>query len=416
LISTADSFRGQEPLRRLLGRYLAQGKLAGTLLLLGQRGLGKTTLATVIARALCCEQNQRKAQGAGRKAQGTEGGLALEESKPETGFLPPSGDSAALLAPCALRLAPSLWFCGECYACRSIASGNQPEYVLVRPKGQDIKAEQFDEDMGGLRTASLHPVHLPRRIFVLDEAHFLNTTTANQLLKLLEEPPAGTVFILCTDQPDKLLPTIRSRGVPFTLAPLPRWQLEEFLREDAPEADAAAVGEAAYLAGGRYVDALALAGNAPWRAALTVLAAALAHGRDVPERAGAAAEFEFAALWAKELADTGLDPDEAEKLTEKARVNELKRQGLALAYDRAAWWWLHEAARGLEYGAEGTPRDEMRGGASADAAAHGLTADRRGPAPSLPARAFAARLALLKQRIHSNVDPQLAQAAFEAAL
>ena len=62
----------------LLDAYLSRGRLGGTILLLGQRGLGKTTLATVLARALCCEAN---------------------------------------------REAPRLRFCGECYACRSIARG-----------------------------------------------------------------------------------------------------------------------------------------------------------------------------------------------------------------------------------------------------------------------------------------------------
>jgi DNA polymerase III delta prime subunit len=388
LISTADQFRGQAPLRKLLGRYLAQGKLSGTLLLLGQRGLGKTTLASVIARALCCERNQPAASGPGPKAAagtGTAGTTAPPGLRPE-----PAAPAEPGLA------APTLWFCGDCYACRSIASGNQPEFVLIRPKGQDIKAEQFDEDLDGMRTASLHPVHLPRRIFVIDEAHALNTTTANQLLKLLEEPPQGTIFILCTDQPDKLLPTIRSRGVPFTLAPLARWELEDHLREDVPEADAAAVREAAYLAGGRYVDAAALAGSAEWRSAVKGLAEALVRRRDFPERAAELVEHEFGALWAKEQADSGLTAEEAEKLTEKARVNELRRQGLALAYDRAAWWWLHEATRGLD--------------------SAGPVPDRRKAAPSLPPRTFPQRLALLKQRIHSNIDPTLAQTAFEATL
>lgn len=402
MIASAGQFRGQEKLRALLARYMAQGRVSGTLLLLGQRGLGKTTLATIIARALCCEKNQgsrHKAQGANEAEQPsavTIGNDSIDaqpmssaDSEPGIADLPLSPSLS--LEPCALRLD----FCGSCYACRSIASGNQPEFVVIRPKGQDIKAEQLDDDLDGLRSASLHPVNLPWRIFLFDDAHFLNNSTANQLLKLLEEPPARTLFILTTDQPDKLLPTIRSRGVPFSLTPLPRWQLEEFIGEELPQASARCVREAARMAGGRYVDALALADNADWRGAVCVLAQALARRRDVPECAAGLQEHEFAALWAKELADSGLTDDEAQKQLEKPRVNELKRQALALAYDRAAWQLLADAARGLE---------------------HYSGAERRRSAAALPGPRFGAALALLKARIHSNVDPQLAQAAFEGSI
>jgi hypothetical protein len=355
MIASAARFRGQERLLALLERYLAQGRISGTLLLLGQRGLGKTTLAGIIARALCCETNQ-----------------------PRPG-----------------RPAPQLTFCGECYACRSIISGNQSEFVCIRPKGQDIKVEQIDEGLDGLRSASLHPVNLPWRIFLIDDAHFLNDKTANQLLKLLEEPPARTLFILTTDQPDKLIPTIRSRGVPFSLQALPRWQLEEFIRHDNPEVAARAVREAARMAGGRYVDALGLAHNDPWRDAVCSMARALAQGRNVPECATELQKFEFDLLWAKELQDSGLEEDDALKLLEKSRINELRRQALALAYDRGNWQLLADASRGLDY----YPKQ-----------------DRRGPHPEFPVAKLGHSLAILKARIHSNVDPMLAQVAFESSL
>ncbi|MBA4355890.1 MAG: hypothetical protein C0409_14485, partial [Novosphingobium sp.] len=160
---------------RLLNASLAQGRLGGTLLLMGQRGLGKTTLATVIARALTCELNR-------------EAGAAQR-----------------------------LWFCGECYACRSIAGGEQNEYVLIRPIGTDIKVEQLDEKSGVLYAFSLHPQHLSHRVLVLDEAHCLNATTGNQMLKLFEEPPQRSLFILVTDKPELLLPTIHSRSLKLAL-------------------------------------------------------------------------------------------------------------------------------------------------------------------------------------------------------
>jgi DNA polymerase III delta prime subunit len=332
LISTVDAFRGQQRMKQLLERYLAAARLGGTLLLLGERGLGKTTLATVIARALACEAN---------KAQ------------------------------------PRLWFCGECYACRTIAAGDQPEYVTVRPQGQDIKLAQINDEHEGFRAALLHPIHLSHRVFIIDEAHCLNEESGNRLLKVFEEAPEQTVFLLVTDKPHLLLPTIHSRGQKFSLAPEPLEAIEAYLVEDAPEVAPAERREAALLSAGRYVEALGLARSPAWRAAAHALARIFYHGRGTAQAAQALAEHEFAALWAKEQADTGLDEDALQKIIEKARLNELKRIALISAYDRAAWLALQS-----------------------------------GPPPAHVPGA----LSLLHSRINQNIDRELAQAAFEIAV
>jgi DNA polymerase III delta prime subunit len=338
LISTVDQFRGQARALRLLDSYMRQGRLGGCILLLGQRGLGKTTLATIAARALCCERN---------------------------------------------REAPRLTFCGECYACRTIATGQQSEYVLIRPKGTDIKVEQMDEDSGALYSFSLHPVNMSHRILVIDEAHCLNETTSNQMLKLLEEPPERSVFLLVTDKPERLLPTIHSRGLKITLVPEPREALLGYLAQDATGLSVAELSDTAYMCGGRYVDALLLAGSADWRESVKRLAAALAGARETVEAAVDLAGYEYGVLWDKELTATGLSEAEATKGLEKARINELRRQALITAYERAAWWMLGERA--------------SRSG-------HFAAAE------------FAEALALLKRRINGNVDLTLAQTAFELAL
>ena len=338
MISTVDQFRGQARALRLLDAYMRQGRLGGCVLLLGQRGLGKTTLATIAARALCCERN---------------------------------------------REAPRLWFCGECYPCRTIATGQQSEYVLIRPKGTDIKVEQMDEDSGALYSFSLHPVNMSHRILVIDEAHCLNETTSNQMLKLLEEPPERSVFFLVTDKPEHLLPTIHSRGLKITLAPEPREALLSYLAQDAAGLSVAELSETAYMCGGRYVDALLLAAGADWREAVKRLAAALTGARDTVEAAVDLAGYEYGALWDKELSDTGLSEAEAVKGVEKPRANELKRQALISAYERAAWWMLG-----------------VRGARSSH----------------FPAAGFIEALALLKRRINGNVDLTLSQTAFELTL
>lgn len=332
MISTVDEFRGQQRALKLLDAYLTRGRLAGCVLLLGQRGLGKTTLATIIARALTCEANREQ---------------------------------------------PRLKFCGKCYACRTIAAGEQSEYLLIRPKGTDIKVEQMDEDSGALYSFSLHPVNLSHRILVIDEAHCLNETTSNQMLKLLEEPPERSVFFLVTDKPQYLLPTIHSRGLKIVLTPEAPQALQQYLHQDMPGLSVSELAEAAAMAGGRYADARLLALSGEWRQAVRRLAAALASAREIASTASELIDYEYAALWGKELADTGLSEAEAAKVMEKTRINELKRQSLVCAYDRAAAWYIRE----------------------------------RQPRPS-----FGAALSLLKRRINQNVDPQLSQAAFELLL
>jgi len=341
LIPSPDAFCGQARVRGLLDGYLAKRRLTGTVLLLGQRGLGKTTLATILARALVCQANASD---------------------------------------------PRLWFCGECYACRSIARGEQPEYVVVRPRGQDISVKQVDEEFDGFRSALLHPALLSHRLFIIDDAHYLNETTGNQMLKLFEEAPERTVFILVTDKPELLLPTIHSRGQKLTLAPVSHEMLRPAI-QSAIGADDATADEASKMAAGRYVDAIALALDDDWRSSVRRLAGSLLAGHGTANAAANLADFEFALLWNKLLADTRLSQEEAEKKlarpkTEadkglKPRRNELVRQALITAYDRSVWWLMGQQAPGAALG---------------------------------PA------LWDLKQRIDSNVDPWLAQAAFELAL
>lgn len=341
MITSADSFRGQAHSRRLLDAYFAKGKLVGTILLLGQRGLGKTTLASIIARALTCERNVD---------------------------------------------APRLWFCGECYACRSIAQGEQPEYVVVRPRGQDISVGQIDDDHDGFHSALLHPTLMSHRVFVIDDAHHLNEETGNRLLKLFEEAPERTVFILTTDKPELLLPTIHSRGQKINLKPEPQETLAEIVQADA-QVSAIAAQEAARMAAGRYVEAMALARDDEWRKAVKRMAGALTAVEDVLEMAKELSGIEFDVLWAKALRDRGLTQEEADKMIGRAksddekglrvRRNELHRQALVNAYDRAAWWMLGST----------TPVD-----------------------------GFADALNTLKARINQNVDPVLAQTAFELTI
>jgi len=165
--------------------------------------------------------------------------------------------------------------CGACEGCRWFAAGNHPDARIVEPEAIALAlgrpatiAEEGDEE--GTKEKKNPSVQIRieqtrgladflnvashrggRRVAIIHPAEDMNTATANSLLKALEEPPAGAIFLLVSHRPAGLLPTIRSRCVPV---PLP-----------LPEANAAAAWLAAK--GVRTPERwLAFAGGAPLRA------------------------------------------------------------------------------------------------------------------------------------------------------
>jgi DNA polymerase-3 subunit delta' len=112
------------------------------------------------------------------------------------------------------------------------------------------------------RQAALTPVEGPRKVFILGHAERLvpqeaNPEAANALLKLLEEPPADTLFVLTAADPGGVLPTIRSRTVRVRLSPLSDQEVEEFLRGWSPETPPGAVADRVAQAQGCIGAALA---------------------------------------------------------------------------------------------------------------------------------------------------------------
>lgn len=199
-----------------------RAQLPHSLLLTGPRGLGKFDLASRFAASLLCEK--------------------------------PLPDRQA---------------CGSCPACNWLSQGNHPDFRLLQPEA--LAASEVEEDGGAKESAKkasqqitidqvrglddfLH-VGTHRhglRVVVVCPAEAMNRSTANALLKTLEEPAAGTLFLLVSNEPERLLPTIRSR-CQSAAVPLP-----------SPER------AAAWLAAAGLEDAqhwLALAGGAPLLAA-----------------------------------------------------------------------------------------------------------------------------------------------------
>lgn len=230
---TLHSVVGHEKVRHSLVRAHLTCGLPHSLLLHGLRGVGKQRMALWLAQLQVCE--------------------APTESGP----------------------------CGECKSCRMALRVEHPDihwyFPLHRPKGasgdklahalemariealsefkaRPIRPSQGDELRGlylaiirGVRKrAHVRPIMAPAQVFIIGDAEFLvpqeaSPEAANALLKLLEEPPDGTRFVLTSSEPGRLLPTIRSRTVPLHLAPLPYTQVESFLIDHgATDADTAA--------------------------------------------------------------------------------------------------------------------------------------------------------------------------------
>lgn len=161
---------GQSIPVRTLENAAKSGKVANAYLLSGTRGVGKTTLARIFARAIMCTSEEHGIDG-----------------------------------------------CGECDSCRAFDSGNNPDFIEIDAASNN----GVDNIRSLIGSLSLSPRMSRRRVVLIDEAHNLTGGAATAMLKALEEPPAHVTFILATTDPMKLLETIRSRCMWVKLSPLP---------------------------------------------------------------------------------------------------------------------------------------------------------------------------------------------------
>jgi DNA polymerase-3 subunit gamma/tau len=162
---------GQEHVTAPLRAALANNRVNHAYLFSGPRGCGKTTSARILARALNCEQ------------------------------------------------APVADPCGECDSCRDLARDGAGSIDVIEI---DAASHGGVDDARDLREkAFFSPVKSKYKVYIIDEAHMVTTQGFNALLKLVEEPPPHLRFIFATTEPDKVLPTIRSRThhYPFRLIP-----------------------------------------------------------------------------------------------------------------------------------------------------------------------------------------------------
>ena len=193
-----DALLGNERLKENLTESLAKGHISHCYLISGPEGSGKRTLARLLAAAILCT---------GR-------------NKP----------------------------CGGCTPCRKVLDGNHPDYIIVDdPEKKTVPVELIRQARADM---FVQPNESEHKLYEFPRAQDMGLPGQNALLKVLEEPPSYGVFLLLTDNPDKLLPTVRSRCTELKMQALPPELLQKQLREDFPKASNEDIEAAAVRSGG----------------------------------------------------------------------------------------------------------------------------------------------------------------------
>ena len=176
-----DQVVGQESVVSTLMNAIRHDRLHHAYLFSGTRGVGKTTLARLFARALNCAKG------------------------------------------------PTITPCGACDACREIAAGTSMDVIEI-----DGASNRKVEDVDPLRESARYaPARDRNKIFIIDEVHMLSDTAFNALLKILEEPPPRTIFLFATTEPEEVPDTILSRCLHLACRRVPRRQIVETLERTA---------------------------------------------------------------------------------------------------------------------------------------------------------------------------------------
>lgn len=193
-----ESLLGNERLKNNLRSSISRGHISHFYLISGPQGSGKHTLAKLLAAAILCKGSDRP--------------------------------------------------CGSCPACRKVLGSGHADFITVDdPEKKTVPVELIRQARADIY---IQPNEADRKIYLFPRAHDMGVPGQNALLKVLEEPPAYGVFILLTDNPQKLLPTIRSRCTELALTALDTQTLMPVLRQQFPEASEDALRSAISRSGG----------------------------------------------------------------------------------------------------------------------------------------------------------------------
>jgi len=229
----------ENPVKRTLKQWREHSRVPPVLLLTGPRGVGKREMAYWIAQTLLCERAGFK------KPAEDEGGL-FGGATP----VAPSVDPASEVGPCR-----------SCAACERAESGNFLDFKEIAPEKDSatLKIDQFRELKESQGYAGFAGSY---RIFMIPEAERMTNQAANSLLKILEEPPSGWVFLLTAADPSLLPSTVISRCQIMRLRPLQPETIERLLSTASVPAERAEL--AVRLASGSYARALDFCRDEPW--------------------------------------------------------------------------------------------------------------------------------------------------------
>lgn len=191
---TFDEVIGQDHIVKVLKNQIEQDSVSHAYLFCGTRGTGKTTMARLLAKGVNC-------------------------------------------------LADSGRPCGKCENCIDIQNGSFVDLIEI-----DAASNRGIDDIRSLRESVNYAPSVGRRkVFIIDEVHMLTKEADNALLKTIEEPPENVIFILCTTEPDSLLPTILSRCIRFDFKCMPEDVLQERMQYICDDLGVQMDGEALHM-------------------------------------------------------------------------------------------------------------------------------------------------------------------------
>lgn len=193
-----EGLLGNQRIKENLRAGIGRGRVSHSYLITGPEGAGKRTLARLLAAAILCK----------------------EAEKP----------------------------CLTCNTCRKVLADIHPDFITVDdPEKKTVSVELIRQARADMY---VQPNEADKKIYMIPRAMDMRVEAQNALLKVMEEPPAYGVFLLLADNPEKMLPTVRSRCVELRLESLPEDVLRKALQKEFPQADETAIDGAISQSGG----------------------------------------------------------------------------------------------------------------------------------------------------------------------